>query len=371
MLDSILRAEGYKTGLYTSPYVRVFNERMRYCGENISDTELAEITEYVRGFADSMTEKPTEFELITVIAFEFFKRKGCDVVILEAGMGGRLDSTNVIEDPLACIITGIALDHTAFLGDTEEKIAAEKAGIIKSGAPVLFGGEHEGAYRVISEKAAEMGVACRRTDRGAVEIKKADLDGTVFDYKAWKDIKINLLGLYQPLNASNVLECVEMLNSRGFTVSKQSVYRGLESAVWPARFEIISREPFMIFDGSHNPEGVDAAVRTVKRYFGSERVRVVTGVMADKDYMGMVSDISTVAREVYTVRPDNPRALAAEELAEKYRSKGIASTPFASVKGAVNAVISHKNDGVSTVFMGSLYSYCEVVAALEEFVTET
>lgn len=366
MLDSILRAEGYKTGLYTSPYVRVFNERMRYMGENITDDELAEITEYVKGFAEGMTEKPTEFELITCIAFEYFSRKGCDVVILEAGMGGRLDSTNVIETPLASVITGIALDHTAYLGDTEEKIAAEKAGIIKQGVPVLFGGEHEGAYAVISRKSEEMNAPCYRTDRGAIDIKKADRDGTVFDYKQWKNVKINLLGLYQPLNAANVLECVEMLNSRGFTVSSDSVYKGLEAARWQARFEIIRKEPLMIFDGSHNPEGVAAAVATIKRYFGEEKVRVITGVMADKDYMGMVRDISSVACQVYTVRPDNPRALDAEALAEKYRSCGVPATPFDSVETAVHAVILHKNNKTPTVCMGSLYMYCQVMDALEK-----
>ena len=366
MLDSILRAEGYKTGLYTSPYVRVFNERMRYMGENISNEELAEITEYVRTFAEKMTEKPTEFELITCIAFEFFKRKACDVVILEAGMGGRLDSTNIIDAPLASIITGIALDHTAFLGDTEEKIAGEKAGIIKTASPVLFGGEHEGAYAVISAKANEIGVPCRRTDRRAINIIKADREGTVFDYKGWKNVKLNLLGLYQPLNAANILECVEMLNSRGFTVSNESVYKGLEAARWQARFEIIRKDPLMIFDGSHNPEGVTAAVNTIKRYFGEEKVRIVTGVMADKDYMGMVRDISSVACEVYTVRPDNPRALDAESLAEKYRSCGVPATPFDSVETAVDAVICKENDKTPTVCMGSLYMYCQVMDALEK-----
>jgi dihydrofolate synthase/folylpolyglutamate synthase len=281
-------------------------------------------------------------------------------------MGGRLDSTNVIENPLACIITGIALDHTAYLGDTEEKIAAEKAGIIKAGSPVLFGGEHEGAYAVISRKSEEIGVPCYRTERGAIDIKKADRDGTVFDYKQWKDVKINLLGLYQPLNAANVLECVEMLNFRGFTVSNESVYKGLEAARWQARFEIIRKEPLMIFDGSHNPEGVAAAVATIKRYFGEEKVRIITGVMADKDYMGMVRDISSVACEVYTVRPDNPRALDAESLAEKYRSCGVSATPFDSVETAVDAVILRKTDKTPTVCMGSLYMYCQVMDALEK-----
>ena len=157
MLESVLRAAGYKTGLYTSPYIKEFNERMRVMGENIENETLADITERVRPIADSMKDKPTEFELITAIAFQYFYESKCDVVILEAGMGGRLDSTNIIRNPLLSVITGIALDHTDYLGDTVEKIAAEKAGIIKDSAPVLYGGEDNCAREVIRRTANERG----------------------------------------------------------------------------------------------------------------------------------------------------------------------------------------------------------------------
>ena len=156
MLDSILRAEGYKVGLFTSPYVMEFGERMRVDGENISESELCDLVERVKPIADKMEDKPTEFELITALAFLYFAEKKCDFVVLECGLGGRLDATNVIKTPILSVITGIALDHTAILGDTEEKIAAEKAGIIKSGVPVLWCGAHKGAEQVISEKCAEM-----------------------------------------------------------------------------------------------------------------------------------------------------------------------------------------------------------------------
>ena len=194
MIESVLRHSGYRTGLYTSPYIRYFNERMCVEGSPISNRELAEITEYVRPIADSMTDKPTEFELITAIAFEYFRRKKCDVVVLEAGMGGRLDSTNVISSPLLSVITGIALDHMAFLGDTVEKIAAEKAGIIKNGCPVLFGGEDEGAASVIANKACEMGAEFSRVDYSRLEGVVSDLSGSRFDFGTYKDIKIKLLG---------------------------------------------------------------------------------------------------------------------------------------------------------------------------------
>ena len=164
MLSSILVEQGYKVGLYTSPYIKVFNERMRINGENISNEELIELTELVRPIAEGMIDRPTEFELITALAFEYFRRNGCDVVVLEAGMGGRLDSTNIIDDSLLSVITGIALDHTAFLGDSVPKIAAEKAGVIKKGCPVLYGGTDEEAWAVIKDKAEQMGSPISRVD---------------------------------------------------------------------------------------------------------------------------------------------------------------------------------------------------------------
>ena len=161
MTESVLRAAGYKTGLFVSPYIKHFNERICFCGTPISDEALARVTATVKPFADAMEDKPTEFELITALGLEYFKRKKCDIVILEAGMGGRLDSTNIIEESELSVITGIALDHTAYLGDTVEKIAAEKAGIIKKGGTVLFGGEDKCAAEVIVAKAKEMGAVYR------------------------------------------------------------------------------------------------------------------------------------------------------------------------------------------------------------------
>ena len=182
MTESVLRAAGYKTGLYTSPYIKEFDERMQINGENISNDELVELTEYVKPIADSMEDKPTEFELITAVAFEYFARNNCDVVVLEAGLGGRLDSTNIIDTPVLSVITGIALDHTAILGDTVEKIAAEKAGIIKKGVPVIFGGDDDTAAQVIKAKADEMGSEFIRVDYEKLKNVNATLDGTDFDY---------------------------------------------------------------------------------------------------------------------------------------------------------------------------------------------
>jgi dihydrofolate synthase/folylpolyglutamate synthase len=362
MLDSVLRAAGYKTGLYTSPYIRTFNERMRVGGENISESELAEITTYVRPIADAMTDKPTEFELITAIALEYFRRAKCDVVIFEAGMGGRLDSTNVIESSLISIITGIALDHVAFLGDTVEKIAAEKAGIIKEGCPVLFGGEDESAYRVIAARAAEMKSEMHRVDRSNLSVRDSTLEGTIFDFGEHKNMKISLLGSYQPLNASTVQSALDILRERGMSIPESAIREGLAAARWQARFEIISRDPLTIFDGAHNAEGIAAAVKSIKTYFPDQKVYVLSGVLSDKDYRAIAKDISSVASRAFTMTPDNPRALAAEDYAAVLRENGVDANAYPSIDDALTAALdAARNEGKALVCLGSLYTYCSII----------
>lgn len=362
MLDSILRAAGYKTGLFTSPYIKVFNERIQYNGQNIDDVTLAEITEYVKPFADSMDDKPTEFELITAIGLEYFKRMKCDVVILEAGMGGRLDSTNIIDSSLISVITGIALDHTAFLGDTVEKIAAEKAGIIKKNGIVLFGGNDESAKAVIKARADKMNAEFYAVDRSGLRIVSSDLSGSVFDYNNISNISLPLLGLYQPQNATNVLSAIEILKKLGYDISEAAIRRGLADARWPARFEILKKDPLIIFDGAHNPEGIETAVASIKRYFGDRKICILTGVMKDKDYDYISSRFAEIAEAAFTLTPDNPRALNAEEYAEVLRTKGIKAKAFGSVKDALDSAISYaKQNNTALICLGSLYMYCEVI----------
>ena len=366
MLDSVLRKAGYKVGLFTSPYIRFFNERICFDGAPISDSDLAEVTSYVRPFADSMDEKPTEFELITAIGFEYFKRKGCDIVILEAGMGGRLDSTNIIETPILSVITGIALDHTSFLGDTVENIAYEKAGIIKKGVPVLFGGNDSVAEYVIREKAVESKSDFFVTNRSAISAVNTSLSGTSFDFGARKNIEISLLGLYQPLNAANVLTAVDILRTQGLSIPEDSLYLGLKTAKWSARFELISNDPIIIYDGAHNPEGISAAVRSIKAYFPDEKVYVLSGVMKDKDYNAIAADLSSVASHAFTVTPDNPRALDAKEYAAVLCEHSINAVAFDSLGDALRSAIEKaKADKTPLFCLGSLYMYSELIEIFE------
>ena len=367
MLDSVLRAQGYKVGLFTSPYIMEFGERMRVDGENISERELCDLVEKVRPIADAMEDKPTEFELITAIAFLYFANHHCDYVVLECGLGGRLDATNIIKTSILSVITGIALDHTAILGDTEEKIAAEKAGIIKENVPVLWCGSHKGAEQVILAHAQEMNAPVLTVDRSLLAVKQMTLDGTHFDFGTHTDMHIPLLGSYQPINASNVLTAVDALRLQGVEIGEDAVRSGLAAVVWHARFEKICKNPLIIADGGHNPEGIDGAVDSIKKYFGADKVGIITGVMADKDYQYMAGRIAEVASNVFCLTPDNPRALAAEKYADVFESLGVHAVACASVKEAVaSAYAFAKESGIPVVSLGSLYMYGEVVCALRE-----
>lgn len=366
MLDSILRAAGLKVGLFTSPYIKVFNERMCIDGTPIADEELAEITSYVRPIADSMKDKPTEFELITAIALEYFSRNNVDIVIFEAGMGGRLDSTNVITTPVLSIITGIALDHTAFLGDTTEKIAYEKAGIIKEGIPVLYGGDDADALKVIENTAKEKNAPLFTTDRTRLSIKKSDLSSTLFDYGEYKDLEIKLLGLYQPNNAANVLTAVEILKSIGYIIDEEHIRAGLLSSVWHARYELLSTDPVIIYDGAHNPEGIEMFVKSTKTYFPDTKVILVSTVMGDKDYENMVEKLCEVCRCAYLFKV-NDRALDCGDYAEVYRRHGGEAYECENMKDAIKKALDRaQKDGIPLIFAGSLYMYESVTRELDK-----
>ena len=365
MLASVLQSAGYRTGLYTSPYIRTFCERIRIDGENIPEDALATLTERIRPIADAMEDKPTEFELITALAFAYFAECRCDVVVLEVGLGGRLDSTNVIENTALSIITGIDFDHTALLGNTIEEIAREKAGIIKAGRPVLFGGTEGVARNTVKGVASEKNAPFYVVDRSSYKEHEATLAGTVFDYLHYSNLRLPLLGAYQPYNATLVLTAIELLNQDGFGIGENAVRQGLANVRWPARFELLSLDPIVIYDGGHNPEGVRAAVASIKTYFGSQRVNILSGVMADKDKGEMIQTLKEVAARAFAVTPNNPRALAAEEYAAQLASFGIPATAYASVIEGVRAAIeSSKKEGIPLVCLGSLYLYEEAEAAV-------
>ena len=366
MIASVLRAAGYRVGLFTSPYVLDFCERIMIDGEPISHDALCRATEAVRPHADAMADAPTEFELITAIAFVCFAEAKCDAVVLECGMGGRLDSTNVIERPEVSVITNVALDHTQILGDTVEKIAAKKAGIVKD-APCVLGKAGRGAAAVIAAKCAEHGVPLACASR-AVRLTDVRPSREGISFRRGKnELFIPLCGLYQITNVHTVLAALDVLRDRGWSVPDEAVRNGLRAVVWRARFERLSESPIVIFDGAHNPDGAATCAATFARLYAGERAILVSGVMADKDHSALAAIFAPLFERAYTAAPDNPRALAAEAWASDFRAAGCEAVACESVADAVRrAVAEARRTGAVVLCAGSLYMYAEVVAALGE-----
>ncbi len=358
MLESVLIASGYKTGLFSSPAILAINGQIRINGKAISESRFAEAVSHVREAGTGMRDAPSSFEFLSAVAFLIFAEQKCDVVILEAGLGGRLDATNVIPPPMLSVITGVAIDHTSFLGNTIEEIAEEKAGIIKNGSPVLYGGESESAFAVIHKTAKKKGAPLYRAEREKVKNVCPTLNSTMFDYKSYSSLSLSLLGLYQPYNAINVIEATEILRSKGICVTKEALYEGLFHAKWQARFELISKDPTVIFDGAHNPDGICAAVKSIRAYFGEKKVFILSGVLKDKDYAKIAKELSSIASRAFTICPPSERALDEKEYASVLREAGMEAEAFENARTAfLYAKSEAKKQGVPLICLGSLYTY--------------
>jgi dihydrofolate synthase/folylpolyglutamate synthase len=371
MLNSVLSQAGYRVGLYTSPHMIRFNERMQVNGQCIADDVLADITTEVRPYVDTMEDRPTEFEVVTAIAFVYFARMNCDLVILETGLGGRLDATNIIEAPLASVITGIDLDHTAILGDTYEKIAYEKAGIMKENCPVVLGDCNEQAKGVLLEQAEKRGCPLSASDVSQIKNVSYSLDGTSFSYRSYKDLSLSLAGTYQPKNCATVIECVEVLRKSGIAITETQLRTGLNNTRWVGRFEILSKDPIVIYDGGHNPQGVSAFVDSFKKVLPNSKAVLVCGLLMDKDYEHMISAYSSVADAVFTLTVDSPRALSADALAQILSEKGIKATAYPTADEAVKAAFDYAmENNLALVMNGSLYMYSQVINTVKALIDE-
>lgn len=362
MLAAVLQRAGYVTGLYTSPHLQTVHERMKVNGVNISDEELIELVREVKPAADRMEDSPTEFERITAMALVYFQKKGCDVVVLEVGLGGRLDSTNVIEAPDAAVITHIALEHTEYLGDTRAKIAGEKAGIIKEGAPVILYRQSEEVLQVVRQVCQDRRAPLTVTQPEQMALRSDSLDGQCFDYRDRADLRLALLGPYQLDNAAVVLDCVDVLNrERGYHIPERAVREGLEQVCWPGRFEVLMTRPLVIVDGAHNPDGVEQLARSVRTYLPGRKATFVMAVMADKDYRDMIRTVAPYARGFVAVAPDYGRALDAESLRSAMEEEtGLPSLCGGSIRGGLRLAMQASAPEDAVVVFGSLYQVGEV-----------
>lgn len=366
MTASILSKAGYRTGLYTSPYIYRFHERIQVDGVEISDEDLTEITEYVKPLADSMAQSPTEFELVCCIAFEYFYRKKCEIVVLEVGMGGAWDATNVIEVPEVAVITNIGLDHTEYLGDTVEKIAETKSGIFKPQGHAVVYRSTPSVEAVYERVCAERDVSLRKADFDGLVLKAHTLEGQVFDCGSRKNLVLPLLGDHQLHNASVVLSIADTLIGEGWNISEQNIYDGIRDVRWPGRFDIVCRKPLFIIDGGHNPQCIEALVKNIRDYLAGKKVVALTGVLADKDYADMYKPVMPLVDRFVCITPPNPRKLEAEQLARYLRQAGAQAQASESIlDGVKKAMDLAGEDGVVLCF-GSLYSIGGIRDALKD-----
>ena len=352
MIESVLRAAGYRTGFYLSPGVESFQEAFQICGVPISDDELSGITEQIRDAADAMADHPSQFEMKTAAAFLYFRKNDCDIVVLETGLGGELDSTNVIPAPECAVIVNIGLEHTDYLGNTLGEIARAKAGIIKTGSDVVCYRNTDEVIGVIRETCEKKGCPLTVTDPDqTIRLIRADLSGQVFEWKGTV-FSLPLLGAHQLKNAAVALTALEILQKRGFRISQENIAEGLAFVKWPVRFEVISKDPVFIIDCAHNPQCVQALSAMIRTYLPGEKITLLMGVLADKDYPAMIGMLQDLAEEFICITPDSPRALSAQSLAEALKERGNRARAFEDEEEAVKACIA---SGRPVVTCTSLY----------------
>lgn len=310
-IADILRESGFKTGKYISPYVYTFTERIQINNENISESDLAKYTTVVKDAIDKYSLTPTEFEVVTAVGMLYFCEQNCDYVVLEVGMGGRFDATNVIDPPAVSVITSISIDHTEYLGDTLFKIAYEKCGIIKTGSRVVaYPKNPEEAVKVIEKTAAEKHVPLIIPDKNSIAIVSQDIEKTVFSYRG-EEYKIKMLGAHQIYNAVTAIEVAKLLG-----IETKAIKNGLFSTSFAGRLEIVSKNPLVVQDGAHNFSGISELKKALKTYFPNRKIIIVMAMLRDKEYEKCIECITECADVFIATQADNPRKADSETIAE-------------------------------------------------------
>lgn len=367
LISNTLTKCGYKTGLYTSPYIMDFRERFCINGEMISKSDVASYTERVANVADQMQNEGfeiTEFEFITALAFLWFCEQKCDVVVLEVGLGGRFDATNVIKDPLVSLIMSISLDHTAVLGDTVEKIAFEKCGIIKDNRPVvLYSEQPNSVYEVVEKTANEHNSPLTVADNSLVSLVTTDIKGSIIKYKANGTFGIDgeievflpFIGEHQLKNAAAALSVLKILYEQGFDITAEGIKTGFKTAKFFARLELMRENPTVLLDGVHNPGGAKALSAAIEKYLSNKKKVLVIGMLADKDVETAVSCIAPHFGKAYVLEPDNPRAMPSNELAAVVRKYCGDVKPLADYEQAYSLALDDAGESGAVVICGSLY----------------
>ena len=373
-LTDVLIENGYRVGRYLSPVLTDYREKIQVNRHYITKTFIGSEMEKLFTICEEMLRDgflhPTTFELETALAFVYFKEKKCDYVVLECGMGGLEDATNVIDAPLLTVFASISMDHMAILGNTIEEIASVKAGILKRGSVAVSAPQRPSAEAVLKERCKELEIPLHMVDRDDIKRHKATMVGQRFTYRDYKDVRIPLLGVYQIENASVALLAVEALQELGVKLSENKIRKGLENSVWSGRFEVLGKKPYVIMDGAHNEAAVQKLTETIAFYFTNKRIIYIMGVLKDKDYSQMIQDSCGLAEYIVTVTPPiRDRALPAYSLAEAIRPYHERVTAADSIEEALEmAALLAGDDGVVIAFGSLSYLGALKAAYMKQYV---
>lgn len=375
MVASILIQAGYRTGLYTSPHLLSINERIQVDGQNITEDAFARLTGLMKPEVEAVNSfgqygRLTTFELLTALGFLYFHEMKADFQVLEVGLGGRLDATNVIQKPEVCVITSISYDHTDVLGHTLTQIATEKCGIIKPGCIVVSAPQHPEAMAVIERVCGEKGVRLIRVGEDVTWRRKTSgpegqsfvLSGVTGAY----DLTIPLLGEHQVENAAVAVSAISALMDRGVQISNQSIVRGMAQVSWPGRLQILRRKPCVVVDGAHNADSSNKLMRALKQYFNFQRLFIIFGASLDKDLGGMVAELAPYPHKTIIVRTHHPRAVNPEALVSEFARYGARAEIIEEVPEAVEAALSQANPDDLICATGSLFVVAEVMEYLRK-----
>ena len=374
-VSTVFKEAGYRTGRYISPTLFSYREKIQVNESFIGREDLARLTEEVKKAAEEMQNSgkgfPTIFEIETALAFLYFAEQKCDIVILETGLGGALDATNVIKTSVMEVITSISMDHMEFLGDTLGKIALQKAGIIKPHTSVVSAVQDMEAMEVIRDVCRKKECVFDTVDQEQIKDISYGYEGQSFSYKDWKNIKISLMGSYQIKNAALALEAIEALRKLGYELNDKAVYQGMKTAVWKGRFTVISKEPFIIMDGAHNQAAAEELVRSLKLYYPGKKFYYIFGMFRDKDYHQVIRLTAPLAEHIVTVEtPENPRALPAEELKKAVAEVNPSVEAAGNLRMAVNQVMEQIDKDAVIVIFGSLSFLGEAEMAVNRYKME-
>ena len=362
MITEILMGEGYKIGMYTSPFIEEFEERIQINRNNIPKESLAILMDEIKVAVDKVIEAgynhPTEFEIITVLMLLYFKKENIDFGVIEVGLGGTLDSTNVIK-PIIQVITSISFDHTNLLGNTLEKIAREKAGIIKKGIPTVIYPQQEEVLKVIKNKCFEMDSELYIANNENLKFKNIvnlDKPYQLLKYNNEIDILLPLLGEHQIINLSVAMQAIEVLNNKNIIdISIANIVKSIKNVSWKGRLEVLSNNPYVVIDGAHNIQGIETLSRNINKYFKYNNLYLILGILADKDVEEMIKIITPMAKKVYSVTPNSIRGELAESLKDEVSKFNKNCKAFDKYEEAYLEALNDASEKDLILASGSLY----------------